>query len=466
MIRRDINPGNQRKQGRSSGGFFSRVGRIFSTPSTVSKAESNTKQKQIVGPSIVRPSKSFANTSINAASNLSAVDFTSLSNVNTTYNNRNPNDTLAEFFKRKGDAPLSEIEVEGVMSLINKSQQISQGQIFPNRTTVGIPAGNMSTNATMTTQNNSSLIHGFNNTTILRPSHVKTPVSIHTPSYKPKTRVIRRPHSQTRIVNYSGHRKRLTSPLLMKQQQQKPPSKRRIVNGGVIDLTDLGDEDDLTHKPTNGFVEIKVERKSERTSQKELSKTASKVLAILRGELSVRSPNLPSVESNTKPVMKMIGNPKRSLGEVKLDKSAAKPLQITLKSLPVAKPVQPVVSSFSHPAKSFHFSSDFSKKDSIQRAPPLKPVESLESIGSVKPVKLVKSVDRIDQFVFPDVTSSNRRLLEHLEPINGAQLTPKEVIERFSFPGVEDADSATVAGINDNTVQLYQDVFGFCGDPA
>lgn len=286
---------------------------------------------------IVRPNMSLNTSAINAATNLSTLNMSNLSNMSTTFTNRNPNDTLAEFFKRKGDQPLTEIEVEGVMSLINKTQTGSQS-MFPNRTTFIYPQSGK------TSANNSTFLHGYNQTvigaengqkTILRPNNLKEPVRIETPSYKPKIKTIRRPHLQ-RIVRYGRPRqtglsikKNFRSPLeaYREQLKEKKEAERKIeeqrmaekrkaeqkrlqqahrkrqktYSGGVIDLTHLGESDDeekgnhtdLPHKagPTlnqsKHAFDVEIENvdgnKSSHETKKPMSKTAAHLLSIIEG---------------------------------------------------------------------------------------------------------------------------------------------------------------------------------------
>ena len=343
MIRRDMaNQDQSNRAGRNSGGLFSKMRRIFSG---VSKAADETRKNQHTRPagipqantSIVRPNMSFNASALNAASNLSTLDMSNLSNASTTFTNRNPNDTLAEFFKRKGDQPLTEIEVEGVMSLINKTQRGSQS-MFPNRTTFIYPQSGR------TSANNSTLLHGYNQTvigaengnkTILRPSNLKEPVRIHTPSYKSKIQTIRRPHLQ-RIVRYGRPHnsglstgKRFRSPLeeYREQLKEKKELERKIAerkkieqhkleqektghknkkqkkyNGGVIDLTHIGEESDgeeevhteLPHKvaPTlkqeepafDIDIEMTDETKPDQKVKQPMSKTAAHLLSIIEGK--------------------------------------------------------------------------------------------------------------------------------------------------------------------------------------
>ncbi|VEU23200.1 DEKNAAC104308 [Brettanomyces naardenensis] len=423
--------------------------------------------------------------------------------MTTTYMNRNPNDTLAEFFKRKGDEPLSEIEVEGVMSLINKTQQLSQQQIFPNRTMTARPEP--------TSNNNSTLIHGYTtiggNSTILRPSNLKTPVKIHTPSYKPKTRIIRRPHRQSRIVQYGNQRPskaKMMSPLdaFREEKRKKGEVKRRKgYTGGIIDLSHLGDSDgedgkeeeeekNLKHKPVT--LEIEIEDRSKVKLEKPISKTASRVLSILRGE---------KVEKVEKGVEK--GVEKAVSGRVRK------------KEVPIMNGNGG--SSSGHPT--FHFSTSFSKEaiskktegavkvpgatkaaiitksDGSKVAPgankgaiitsdsKVTPVVAAHPLPSVFPVRpkfvppSLSTVEQIDRFTFPDVAETNQQLLKEVPSVSLSQAIPTSVpaslstppppaplpasIPTFSFPSVPEASPSVLATIDDKSVHLYDDVFNF-----
>ncbi|KAF6009223.1 hypothetical protein HII12_003801 [Brettanomyces bruxellensis] len=286
MIRRDMaNQDQSNRAGRNSGGLFSKMRRIFSG---VSKAADETRKNQHTRPagipqantSIVRPNMSFNASALNAASNLSTLDMSNLSNASTTFTNRNPNDTLAEFFKRKGDQPLTEIEVEGVMSLINKTQRGSQS-MFPNRTTFIYPQSGR------TSANNSTLLHGYNQTvigaengnkTILRPSNLK----------EPKEKI--------------AERKKIEQHKLEQEKTGHKNKKQKKYNGGVIDLTHIGEESDgeeevhteLPHKvaPTlkqeepafDIDIEMTDETKPDQKVKQPISKTAAHLLSIIEGK--------------------------------------------------------------------------------------------------------------------------------------------------------------------------------------
>lgn len=128
--------------------------------------------------------------------NVSAIDLSINSNL--SFTSKNPNDTLSEFFNKKGDTPLNDIEIEGVMSLIRKSQNSRA----PSRNTSAFITNNnnnnhhhsMFLNSNLDSKLNNGLtsFNDMNNTTILRPAskNMKIPVRINTPTFKSKKPLI------------------------------------------------------------------------------------------------------------------------------------------------------------------------------------------------------------------------------------------------------------------------------------
>lgn len=171
-----------------SGNLFQKIKGFFNSSSS---NNNNNKEKAQKAPAQDAPTLAQKNVYDNV--NVSNIDLSLRSNL--SYTCRNPNDTLSEFFNKKGDTPLNDIEIEGVLSLIRKSQ------------TSRAPSRNNSTLFSTTQNNNQPMNHSMflnsnmdsklaglsslndiNNTTILRPAsdNMKAPVRIHTPTYVPR----------------------------------------------------------------------------------------------------------------------------------------------------------------------------------------------------------------------------------------------------------------------------------------
>lgn len=219
---------------------------------------------------------------------VAAIDLSINSNV--SFTSKNPNDTLSQFFSKKGDEPLNDIEIEGVLSLIKKSQSRQ-----PSR-------------------NTSMSFADMNNSTILRKSsnNLKVPVKIKTPTFISKSRNVTRNVSRNtsmnqsinnsmnmttsflnnsqvqkrRIVSYTNLQspyksKSSLSAFLEKKRQKENKEKDKLVyNGGTIDLSNM----DKTPTPT---LETQINEKSnikkgnDVKEPTKLSKTATKLLDIL-----------------------------------------------------------------------------------------------------------------------------------------------------------------------------------------
>ena len=161
-------------------GFFSTNDRNKNTTSNNIRA---TEKQQITKPKLPFDNVSVSNIDLSLNSNMSFIS-------------KNPNDTLSEFFNRKGDQPLNDIEVEGVLSLIKKSQTLNSRA--PSRNTSMMSRNgdhsNMFLNSYMeysrSRLNPGASFNEMNNTTILRQASkdLKQPVRIKTPTFKSKSR--------------------------------------------------------------------------------------------------------------------------------------------------------------------------------------------------------------------------------------------------------------------------------------
>lgn len=316
----------------------------------------------------------FKNPYLNDNINISAIDL-SVNTSNLSFLSKNPNDTLSEFFNKKGDTPLNDIEIEGVLSLIKKSQSRNNSRL-PSRNSSTIINHNSLFNNNLNNnsrfQSNLSSFNEGNSTTILRKSsnNLKDPVRISTPTYVSKAnKSFNVPNSnksfnrsnlsgirKKRIVDYSSlknsnvkrvsplsayieRRKReelnkneisLTVKEDSEKNMDKPVSKNcKDYTGGIIDLSNLTDSDEdkeikmITKKPQI----IKKENKK-------ISKTASKVLDILNFEDE-------KIEKSAEP------KPVKILEEsVKIDEHVVekdlKPKQIDKPTVPLFK-IDPII---------------------------------------------------------------------------------------------------------------------------
>lgn len=461
--------------------------------------------------------------------------------MTTTYINKNPNDTLAEFFKRKGDQPLNDIEVEGVLSLINKTQTPDGRPMFPNRTTIGY-------SRTAETSRNTSLIHGCDttvgasntpNSTILRPSNLRSSVRISTPMYRahPKR------HRYGRIGRMNGYRNstskmsKMESPLERYRQKKAREAKkakkaeekakeakksiqvhkkRKVINHGVIDLTHIcsdTEEDDngeLAHKKSEDTIEVHLPTQK----VKPLSETAQKVLSILQETDNPSVKSIPAAAKNEKPKRKkegkqqqftfggLTGLKKQQDNISDIHKTASKE-HTTISSAPKKNVAPnftfvPKASAQTSPLKPSSVTippANFSLKENSTKTSPVS-ASLLSSFGKVpskspitSPTKFsiqapatkepqfkslfeptkshanepsASNIEIIDKFVFPDVTSSNRTLVEILKGSNETA-QKAEVVDRFTFPQVPLGNSALLSEINDRDVHLYDDRFKFEG---
>ncbi|GME79082.1 unnamed protein product [Ambrosiozyma monospora] len=315
-----------RPTAKKSTGFFSSIRRLFSsTVPTSSPVKTNNTNSSANSNTV----KANANKTIDYSS------FATFSNIS-AQNNANPNETLTEFFKSKGDEPLTDMEVEGVLSLINKAHAQNNSMLDAssksfagtgktggfnaprfNTTTTNATIGDITSG--LNTSNNSMLAN--NTTTVLRPRNLKTPVKVDTPTYTPKINTVKRrrqninnisalgnhiPQStRRRIVTFSSlpspFRNRISSPLQAyiksKEQEKKRVAENRNIallvskeqqksedtgltsreyTGGAIDLSVLDNDG-------NGDTSI-VSNGTLSGNNGQLSKTASRVLSMLNGK--------------------------------------------------------------------------------------------------------------------------------------------------------------------------------------
>lgn len=190
---------------KTGGGLFQKVKSFFNNSKSQNQTETQYqkhKKQQLLEQQQQQETKKHQKKPYNFDNvNVSAIDLSVNSNL--SFISKNPNDTLSEFFNKKGDSPLNDIEIEGVMSLIRKSQSRA-----PSRNNSGLFNAtlhhnhnrSMLLNSHMDSKLNglSSFNNDVHNTTILRASsnNLKVPVKISTPTF-----VSRKPSSSNNHVN-------------------------------------------------------------------------------------------------------------------------------------------------------------------------------------------------------------------------------------------------------------------------
>lgn len=218
-----------------------------------------------------------------------------LSNISVA--SRNPNDTLADFFSSRGDKPLNDIEIEGVMSLIRKAHNgniESRNTSMMNHSRSGIFGGNTSRLASGVSRNQSLLYNDSNNSTILR--HGSSKVNIPTPKYVPpksaNTSVSQVDKSmlasiikKRKMVNYNNLEKqnqKISSPLASYIEKRK--RENRMKQQQRNNLSKL-EEEGVAFEPAK---------------KQNLSKTANTLLDILDSKTEVTPVQLPTKLDNRK----------------------------------------------------------------------------------------------------------------------------------------------------------------------
>lgn len=486
--------------------------------------------------------------------NVSAIDLSLQSNL--SYTSKNPNDTLSEFFNKKGDTPLNDIEIEGVLSLIKKSQT-SRAPSRNNSTMFSVtnnnihpqPQHHLLNHSMFLNSNTDSKLGGLssfndvNNTTILRPASgkMKAPVRINTPTYVPRkpsdsrhvtldnpalhntsnksfnssmgsrsfmnTGAIRK----RRIVDYSTlqspYKVKTSSSLsaflekkkllekqaneqkaqLLKTQAAATEDKTGInYNGGIIDLSNLDENDDEreVHKK-----KIKVDLVKPLESQN-LSKTASKVLDILNFDSAKKT-----TSEDPKPASKPVSSESLIITIDDEDDDVAKtepqqPKLNNFKSIPKEIPAVKPLPVFNFKAQK-ELGKDFTKqsakepvKESLMENKPsqfnFKGVEQQNkqsepasiiptfSFGSTKATSANSTENKSPVFHFgnplkPQALEENvRKALDNTvaprvqPPVNGikeetpSELDDLEIIDSFEFPDVEIFHSDTASGSNNH----------------
>lgn len=198
---------------------------------------------------------------------------------------KNPNDTLADFFSSRGEKPLNDIEIEGVMSLIRKAHNSnieSRNASMMNHSRSGIFAVNTSRIASGVSRNQSLLYNDSNNSTILR--HGSSKVNIPTPRFNPpksaNTSMTQVDKSmlgsiikKRKMVNYNNleqQKQKISSPLASYIEKRKRENRMR-------------------EKQRNNLTKLEEEVIPETGIRQNLSKTANTVLDILDSKAVVSS---------------------------------------------------------------------------------------------------------------------------------------------------------------------------------
>lgn len=214
-----------------SGNLFQKIKGFFNKPSTQSSVPNTSQPQQL------QPKKPYNFDNVN----VSSIDLSVHSNM--SFTSKNPNDTLSEFFNKKGDTPLNDIEIEGVLSLIKKSQNSRApsrntsgmfSQIIHNNKTNHSTHQQISHSMFLNNSNMDSKLSSFNdlnNTTILRPAskNMKVPVRIKTPTYVSRKSSTNN-HANNTTINSSMNKSMNASNVSRSFINASGIKKRRIVD--------------------------------------------------------------------------------------------------------------------------------------------------------------------------------------------------------------------------------------------
>ncbi|KAH3662571.1 hypothetical protein OGAPHI_005823 [Ogataea philodendri] len=436
--------------------------------------------------------------------NPSTADFSNVSNVSNVSNlsvlsEANPNKTLSEFFKSKGDDPLSDIEVEGVLSLINKVHQQNQSQLETFRNSQLIDSQILSSPATKNSESSF-----FNSTTVLRPAS-KSPVTVDVPTYTPKVRTISRhaqpfPAIKKRVVEFSSlpspYRQRIQSPVKPRVEKREPMS--RTANKVLSILEQPEDivesakevEKDKVNQANRNLPSVQPVRAAIPVAEKKpIAKPAAEEKQIAKPSIKPVVKPAPAPVPAAAPAAKLLPQPDSSEPEVieidSEDESVEEPPQPAQpKPIPQVKPVETIKSvekpPVAPPAKPAPAVSLFKPTPAPAPAPLFKPTPAPQPEPSSKPAEKpkftfrpaeaapftpavtkpaplqpFKQLEVIEKFTFPEVETPASPETPFLP------LPYPTVIDQFVFPDVETADSQILNSINPEAVKLYSSVFTF-----
>jgi nucleoporin NUP60 len=411
--------------------------------------------------------------------NVSTIDLSVHSNL--SFASKNPNDTLSEFFNRKGNTPLNDVEIEGVMSLIRKAQT---SRVSSRNNSIMINNNRNNNNSYLLNSHMDSKLGGLssfndiNNTTILRSasSNLPQPVKIKTPTFISKSSNRLKANNNNnnnnntsinistmsnssrsflshgnirkkRIVSYSNlespYKLKTASPLtaflekkklLEKQLNEEKSTKlksvikenasdNKVTNTAEKSMVYKGGIIDLSNIDNDEDNNVSDDNHDKNTEtfvqKKELSKTASKVLDILNFDNSV------STEKNTHNEIITI---KDIPEEKKKQEKFVKPIISTSKPNLGKNINQPIVSKFSFQA---NISND-NREKKINNLKEQKPAFTFT------PIKIEESKNSV---------SSLSKQESSLKPLTS---TPFKFSIEVSKPEIKDQMDEKITIIDDN----------------
>ncbi|ESX02117.1 hypothetical protein KL918_003660 [Ogataea parapolymorpha] len=396
-------------------------------------------------------------------------DVSNLSNVSnlSVLSDANPNKTLSEFFKSKGDAPLNDIEVEGVLSLINKVHQQNQSQLETYRQS---QTESQFLSSSGLKPNESSF---FGNSTILRPASVKPTAKVDVPTYTPKEdKITRHPQPfpttiKKRVVQYSSlpspYRMRLETPV--KPRVEKRQIRSRTANKvlSIIENPEALEEEDkvLDEQTTPG---AKFKPNSSNAEQKQLPKE-NKVLKEEPEIIEIDSEDdVPEQKSEPKPEAVKPVQPVQIVQPQKPEenKLAADAPSTALPPITASQGAEPVEQ---YKAKIEELPQDTPVEPAVVSKPEAVPEELQKPKFTFRPAEAQpfapnvppkpSSLEIIEKFTFPEVETPSSPETPFLP------LPQPTVIDHFSFPDVEMLDPEALNSINPEAVKLYSSVFTF-----
>ncbi|KAG7829094.1 hypothetical protein KL942_002806 [Ogataea angusta] len=396
-------------------------------------------------------------------------DVSNVSNVSnlSVLSDANPNRTLSEFFKSKGDAPLNDIEVEGVLSLINKVHQQNQSQLETFRHSQN---ESQFLSSSGLKPNDSSF---FSNPTVLRPASVK-PTAKDVPTYTPREdKIIRHPQPfpttlKKRVVQYSSlpspYRMRLETPV--KPRVEKREIKSRTANKvlSILENPDVLEEKEDKSLDEQKSPVAKVKPNSSTPEPQPLPKETT----VPKEEPEIieidSEDDMPEQKSEPKPEPLKPELPVQTVQpqKPKENKPAASPPSTSLPLFAASKGAEPVEQN---KAKIEELPQDTPIEPAVVSKPEVVPEEIQKPKFTFRPVEAKpfvpnvpskpSSLEIIEKFTFPEVETPSSPETPFLP------LPQPAVIDHFSFPDVETLDPETLNSINPEAVKLYSSVFTF-----
>ncbi|GMG00117.1 hypothetical protein B5S33_g2298 [[Candida] boidinii] len=347
---------NELHQNSKKIGFFTRLRQLFVNPTTgdsttttttitnnenSSETNSNKSLNRASTPSDIAATNAllgnittsnelmYPNTSHNQFEN-SQIDISNNTSNVSVLSQKAPTEALADFFKKKGDTPLNDVEVEGVLSLLGKS--INHQQHIPSFT-----------NNKDFTSTSSMEVQNQNNTTLNSPSASKSFSS------SPKVTKYKQSIPQTtrrRIIHYSSlpspYRTRISSPLSSYYDSEGAEKDKKLKES----LTNNNSEKFLFDPRKKLQNKIESENKksnfSSKSSNKPISKTAAALLSLLDNKdqisNSINNNNTKSNSEISNPYSNLKNNNKKigSSTTTSSSSSSSKKSQIKIKK-PVSK---------------------------------------------------------------------------------------------------------------------------------